>query len=167
MKREMSEEAQKILDFLLTTKVHQQIPHDLMRNLTGVNDLPRLRGFFRTASERVLNSHSMRFKAVRGVGWERLDENGKEAEITDGWRYDRRRIRRKEKLHNAVEFHALNAINKLAHVVNATQLTDLKRAASKASRTEITKIAGKSDSAQEAVKSTWTVFNNKGRKASQ
>jgi hypothetical protein len=162
-KFEMSEEAKKIVDFVQTTFPGSRFTYDFLRNLTGVNDMSRLRGYINTAFKHAFSKHGMRFQAERGIGYVRLDESGKNAEVTTRIVGVARRVKRTEKIHRSVDFRALDPVGKLEHVVNGMQMVDLKKASSRATRDRMAETADSTGAVQAAISSTLEMFKRKNR----
>jgi hypothetical protein len=133
-KYEMSPEARKILDFLKLMEPKARVSYDVLRNLTGINDLARLRARFYTAAKRAFSLWQMRFGCERGVGYVRLDEGGKNTEVSKGITKVRRSIKRSTRYHNAVEFTKLDDLGKLENAVNSAQLQEMRHATSRKRR---------------------------------
>src|SRR5262245_56844261 len=119
---EMSEEARKILAFLETTSPGSQFSYDYLRNLTGINDLVTVRARFYTAARRAFTQWQMRFKCIRGVGYTRLNEAGKNSEVSRRIGGVHRSVKRATRYHSAVEAGKLDQLGKLENAVNAMQL---------------------------------------------
>jgi hypothetical protein len=133
-KFEMSEEAKKILDFLQTTSPGSKFSYDFLRHLTGLNDIDRLCSRFYTAARRAFAQWQMRFAAERGVGYIRLDESGKNTEVSRRIGRTHRGVKRAARYHGAVDFKQLDQLGQLENAVNGMQLQEMKRAASRRRR---------------------------------
>jgi hypothetical protein len=140
MRRVMSDEARRILDHLGTTQPGDMMTYEFLSNLSGLNDLDRLRARFRTASNLAFRQWQMRFANERGVGYFRLDEGGKNAEVSRGIVKIRRGVRRNHKRHEAVEFARLDDLEKLAHSVNGATLHELKKISSRGARNRVARV---------------------------
>ena len=144
------------------TKPGDLVSYRELHNLTGINDLPRLRGYIYTAFKILFRQSGMRFGCDRNVGYVRLDENGKNTEVGTKIRRLRKHTKRTTRLHDAVAFNALDALGKLTHVVNATQLAEIKKAASRALRNKIADTASTNKIADTVIDETLELFRRKG-----
>jgi hypothetical protein len=160
-KLEMSEEARKILDFLETTKPHQQITYDFLRNLTGVNDIPRVRNYFKTAARRSFKKSGRSFKAIRGVGYERLDDEGKNAEYGVHLHKGRRSSNRARKLHESINYNELDALGRLTYLTNGMTLNEEKKVFSRARRNELAESVNKDGVLKASVDGILELFRRK------
>ena len=160
---DVSKETGLIFDRLIETKPGDLIEYRELHNLTGINDKARLRGFFNTARNHAFRERQFRFRCERGVGYMRLDEGGKNAEVSHKLTRITRNVRRTTKLHAAVAFNALDAAGKLTHVVNATQLSEIKKAASRGHRNLIEKTAAENKTVEAVVDGTLQMFKKRKR----
>lgn len=158
---EMSEEAKKILIAVKMTEPGSKLKYEALQNLTGVNDLARLRGYAYTAFRHAFKEWGMKFKSERGIGYARLDENGKNSAVALAITGINRRAKRTNRLHDAVAFNALDALGKLTHVTNATQLAEIKKAASRARRNKIAKVASDNKTVEAMIDGTLELFRRK------
>src|SRR5262245_38108534 len=88
-KFEMSVEAQRILDYLRTTKPGDHITYEFLAQLTGLNDVATMRARFYTAARRAFTLWQMRFGPIRGVGYIRLDATAISWRRCDGTQFNR------------------------------------------------------------------------------
>jgi hypothetical protein len=161
-KFDMSPEAKLILDFARPTKPHDLISYRELHNLTGVNDMARLRGFIYTAFKTLFRESGMKFGVERSVGYRRLDETGKNTEVSGRITGRiRRAVKRTTRLHNAVAFNALDALGKLTHVTNATQLSEIKKATSRSRRNKIANAATENKTVEAVIDGTLELFRRK------
>jgi hypothetical protein len=161
LRKEMSEEARKILSYMEGVKPTQQIAHEFLLNLTGINNVPALRPFFYTAAKHAFNRWGMKFKAVRGEGYIRLDNGGKNEEVSSGFKADRRRVRRRERLHLSIEFDKLDPVGKLEYIVNGMQGREQQDAISRHRRNELAEEAVKNDVMNAAIDGTLALWKRK------
>jgi hypothetical protein len=157
-----SKEADLIADNLRKTKAGDLVSYRELHNLTGINDMPRLRGYIYTAFKILFRQSGIRFGCDRSVGYVRLDENGKNDEVSSKIGKVRRHTKRAGRLHVAVAFNALDALGKLTHVTNATQLAEIKKAASKARRNKIADTASSNKTVEAVIDGTLELFRRKG-----
>jgi hypothetical protein len=152
---------------LLVERFRKTKPGDLvsyreLHNLTGINERPRLRSYIYSAFRIVFRQSGMRFGCDRNTGYLRLDEDGKNSEvsgrITGGLR---RYTKRTTRLHAAVAFNALDALGKLTHVTNATQLAEIKKAVSRARRNKIAGVASSNKTVEAVIDGTLELFKRK------
>lgn len=157
----MSQEATLICEHAQKTKTGDPVSYRELHNLTGVNDLSRLRGFIYTAFKRLHRESGIRFGNDRGVGYVRLDEGKKNEEVGGKIRFMRRAAKRTNRLHQAVAFNALDALGKLTHVTNATQLAEIKKATSRGRRNKIATTASENKTVEAVIDGTLELFRRK------
>jgi len=131
---EMSEEAQKILEFIATSPL--EFTYDQIRALTGVNDVTRLRGYLMTAMRR-MRKRGVWYASVRGIGYRRLTEDGKNPAQAEGLNKVKRKINRLDRDQDAIHFEGLSRDGKMAFSFNASRIGGLKAAASLKRQREI------------------------------
>jgi hypothetical protein len=161
-KIKITAQSELICDHLRKTKPGDVVSYRELHNLSGVNDLPRLRGYCYTAFKILFRQSGMRFGCDRNVGYVRLDEGGKNDEVGTKIRRLRKHTKRATRLHDAVAFNALDALGKLAHVVNATQLAEIKKATSRARRNKIANTASSNKTVEAVIDGTLELFRRKG-----
>ena len=161
-KIERTKQSELICEHLRKTRPGDLVSYRELHNLTGINDLPRLRGYAYIAFKVLFREAGMRFGCDRGVGYVRLDENGKNTEVSGEIASLRRHTRRAARLHRAVAFNALDAVGKLTHVTNATQLAEIKKAASRARRNKIADAASSNKTVEAIIDGTLELFRRKG-----
>jgi predicted secreted protein len=103
----------------------------------------------------------MKFQAIRSVGYVRLDNVGKKAAVTNNIAGSRRRLKRVERLHQSIDFQSFDEVGKLEHVVNGMQVSEMRRAASKATRDRFAEEADKSGAVAAAINGTMEMFKRK------
>src|SRR6516165_7348491 len=160
-KIKITNQAELLVEHFRKTKPGDLISYRELHNLTGVNDMPRLRGYIYTAFKILFRQSGMRFGCDRGTGYVRLDEGGKNTEVGTKIGRLRKHTKRTTRLHDAVAFNALDALGKLAHVVNATQLAEIKKATSRARRNKIANVASTNPTVEAVVSNTLELFRKK------
>jgi hypothetical protein len=161
-KIKITNQAELLVEHFRKTKPGDLIAYRELHNLTGVNDMPRLRGYIYTAFKILFRQSGIRFGCDRNVGYVRLDENGKNTEVSGRIGRLRRHTKRAGRLHQAVAFNALDALGKLTHVTNATQLSEIKKAASRARRNKIADTATNNKTVEAVIDGTLELFRRKG-----
>jgi hypothetical protein len=162
MKIKITNQSELIVEHLRKTKPGDLVPYRDLHNLTGINDLPRLRGYIYTAFRILFRQSGIRFGCDRSIGYIRLDETGKNTEVSGTIKRMRRHNKRATRLHQAVAFNALDALGKLTHVTNATQLAEIKKAASRARRNKIANTASENKTVEAVIDGTLELFRRKG-----
>ena len=120
MRFEMTEEAKKILDLLLRRP--REFSYDDLRNLTGVNDVGRLRGYLMTGLRR-LRKQGVWYKSVRGIGYRLVDREDDKNPIQEkGLNTVRRKAKRLDKDQATVNVQALSREGKLAYTFNSARI---------------------------------------------
>jgi hypothetical protein len=161
LRKEMSEEARKILSYMEGVKPNQQIDHEFLLNLTGINNVPALRPFFYTAADHAFNKWGMKFKAVKGEGYRRLDDSGKNDEVSYKIKIGRRRLGREERLQRSIDFEKLDPVGKLECIVNGMQIREQKEAISRRHRNELAEEVVKNDVMNAAIDGTLALWKRK------
>jgi hypothetical protein len=161
-KIKITNQAELIVEHLRKTTPGDLVSYRELHNLTGVNDMPRLRGYIYTAFKILFRQSGIRFSCDRNVGYRRLDEGGKNTEVSGRIGRLRRHTKRATRLHQAVAFNALDALGKLTHVTNATQLSEIKKAASRARRNKIADTATSNKTVEAVIDGTLELFRRKG-----
>ena len=131
---EMTDEARKILDFLLTTP--QRFTYEEIQNLTGVNELSRLRGYLMTALRR-LRKQGIWYASQRGLGYRLLDEDGKNPIQSDGLVRVRRKAKRLSKDQDFIRVEALTREGKMEYTFNSARIGRLMEATGRKMQNEI------------------------------
>jgi hypothetical protein len=120
MRFEMTGQARQILDFLSTKP--STFSYDDLRNLTGVNDLGRLRGYLMTGLRR-LRKQGVWYQSVRGIGYKLVDrEDDKNPIQTQGLTRVRSKVKRLDKDQATVNVEALSRDGKLAYTFNSARI---------------------------------------------
>jgi hypothetical protein len=161
-KIERTKQSELIIEYMRKMRPGELVSYRELHNLTGINDLPRLRSYIYTATRVLFREANMRFGCRRGVGYVRLDESEKNAEVSGEIVGIRRQTRRAGRLHRAVAFNTLDAVGKLTHVTNAAQLAEIKKAASRARRNKIADAASSNKTVEAVIDSTLELFRRKG-----
>lgn len=142
MRFEMSEEAQKIVEFLDTKPI--EFTYQELQNLTGLNDLVRLRGYLMTALRR-LRKKGVWYASIRGVGYRLLAEDEKNIMQAHGLDRVRRHVVRLDKNQDTISVDVLTNDGKLAFTFNAARIGRLREASSRKVAREIKRTIGNSD----------------------
>lgn len=124
---EMNHETQAILDLLASKP--DRFTYTEIRQLTGVNDLSRLRGYIMTALRR-LRKDGVWYASERGIGYRRLDEDGKNPVQAGRLDKIKRHVNRVDKDQDTIHFEGLSHDGKLAFTFTAARIGRLKAAAS-------------------------------------
>lgn len=134
MRFEMTQEAQKILDFLDTKP--REFTYQELQNLTGLNDLVRLRGYLMTALRRQ-RKKGVWYASIRGVGYRLLAENEKNVKQAVGLDRVKRHVVRLDKDQDTIAVDVLDNDGKMAFSFNAARIGRLREAASRKTQREI------------------------------
>lgn len=142
MRFEMTEEAQKILTFLECTP--KEFTYKELQNLTGLNDLVRLRGYLMTALRR-LRKKSIWYASIRGVGYRLLAEEEKNIKQAAGLDRVKRHVVRLDRNQDTIAVDVLSNDGKLAFTFNAARIGRLREATSRKTQRKIAKLIGNGD----------------------
>ena len=139
---DMSVEARQILDFLLTTP--KEFTYREMQNLTGINDLSRLRGYIMTGLRR-LRKQGIWYGAVRGVGYRLLTEDEKNPAQACGLTSVRRKVKRLDKDQDTIRVESLSREGKLEFTFNSAKIGRLLEGVSRKVDNEVRRKIGNGD----------------------
>ena len=143
MRFEMTGGARKILDFLLTRP--QAFTYDELRNITGVNELGRLRGYLMTGLRR-LRKQGVWYQSVRGVGYRLIaKEDDKNPIQANGLGSVRKKVKRLDKDQATVNVEALTREGKLAYTFNSARIGQIMIATGRKVVKEIEQNIGNAD----------------------
>lgn len=134
-KLEMSPEAQALLTYLGENKP-KTFTYDQAANITGVNDMTRLRGFIYTAI-RHLKAKKLWYKSVRGVGYRLLPETEKNTVQTKRLDTIAKGTRKVDKDQDAISVSVLNRDAKLEFTFNSARIGRMLTASSRQTAREI------------------------------
>src|SRR5437899_10096714 len=125
MRYEMTPESRKVLDFVLTKP--RSFTYAEMQQLTGVNDVSRLRGYIMTALRR-LRKQKVWYASERGIGYRLLAEDEKNPVQDDGLQRVRRKTKRIDKDQDLISYEGLSRDGKLHFSFNTARIGLLKSA---------------------------------------
>ena len=131
---EMNPETQQILDFLLTKP--EQFTYRELTNITGINDVGRLRGYLMTGLRR-LRKLGIWYRSVRGVGYRLIVEDEKNEVQSLGLTKVRRGVKRIDRDQDHINFDILSRDGKLLHTFNVARIGLMLQATSRKTTKEI------------------------------
>lgn len=139
MQLEMSPEAKALLDFLKTKP--KEFTFEQCQNITGVNDLMRVRGYIYTCLRR-LKKAKIWYRSVRGVGYQIVPEPEKntiQGKKIDGIAKGARRV---DKDQDTIAVSVLNRDAKLEFTFNSARIGRILSASSRKTAREIKREIG-------------------------
>src|SRR6266853_3250594 len=142
MKLELSEEGRALLTFL--EKRPSQFTYSECANITGVNDLSRLRGYIYTCLKRLKQSGTW-YKNVRGVGYKLIIEDEKNKVQNKRIGNVTTAVRKIDKDQDHIQVSLLSRDAKLEFTFNSARIGRMMEATSRKAAREIKREIGNAD----------------------
>lgn len=136
---EMSPEAAKLLDHLRSKP--QEFTFSEAQNITGVNDLARVRGYIYTCLRR-LRKEKVWYRSVRGVGYRLVGENEKNKIQTGRIDTVAKTTRKIDKDQDNINVSVMNRDAKLEFTFNSARIGRILSASSRETAREIKREIG-------------------------